>query len=159
MVELLTQGEKIVLQSYLRLTDFVLWSLIEQWQFHLDPVLSDLSKRVITRRLLKTMPLDTSKFLESQALVEKARRLTGEIYGAENIDYYVMTDEPSRTSYKGYDWRPDTPDELIWLIGGDREPCPLEDEEENAIVRAFKVRKHFQRLVLPGEIRDRLKNI
>jgi len=67
-----------------------------------------------------------------------------------------MIDEPSRTSYKGYDWRPDTPDESIWLIGGRKDPCPLEDEEENIIVNAFKKTKYFQRLILPEDVRKRV---
>jgi hypothetical protein len=51
----------------------------------------------------------------------------------------------------------DSPDESIWLIGGEQDPCPLENEEDNAIVNAFRKKKYFPRLILPGDIRDRLK--
>ncbi len=157
MASLLADGERVDLSTYLRLTDFSLWSRVEDWQFHPDKILSDLSKRVMKRNLLKTIPFDISKYKDSQSLIDRAKARIAELYGTEALDYYLMVDEPSRTSYKSYNWRPDTPVDSIWLIGGGGKPIPLEDEDENEVVRAFKVKKYFRRLILPGEVRDVLQ--
>jgi hypothetical protein len=157
VVDLLKNGEKVSLVTYQRLTDFAFWSLIDGWRYHRDNVLSDLSKRIMTRDLLKTIQIDMSNFSKTQEIVQMAKKATAEKYGVDFVEYYVMVDEPSRTSYKGYDWRPESPDESIWLIGGGREAAPLEDEQDNAIVSAFKARKRFHRLILPGDIREQLR--
>ncbi|TDR93359.1 HD domain-containing protein [Enterovirga rhinocerotis] len=157
MSELLVQGDKIELDKYLRLTDAAMWSLIDVWQFSDDQILSDLSSRIVGRRLFKTISIDPIDVAKTQSLIARAEDEVARVYGEEARDYYVMIDEPTRTSYKGYDWRPDTPNESIWLTGGGQAPRPLEDEDENAIVTAFKQKRHFPRLVLPEEVREALR--
>jgi uncharacterized protein len=156
LVELFEKGDTISLNSYQRLTDFVLWSLVDEWQMHRDIVLSDLSKRLLTRNLLKTIQIDPLKLKEYDDVLAKARGLAEKKYGKDCVEYYVMVDEPSRTSYKKYDWMRDAPDESIWLLGGERKACPLEDEEGNALVSAFKQKTYFPRLILPDDIREQV---
>ena len=66
MVELLTKGDEISLASYQRLTDFVVWTLIAEWRFHGDTILSDLSSRVMDRRLFKTLQIDPQNMLSQE---------------------------------------------------------------------------------------------
>jgi uncharacterized protein len=92
---------------------------VDEWQMHKDTVLSDLSKRHLTRNLLKTMQIDPLKLKEYDDVLAKARGLAEKKYGKDCVEYYVMVDESSRTSYKKYDWMRDAPDESIWLLGGE----------------------------------------
>ena len=72
---------------------------------------------------------------------------------ATTAPYYVSVDEPGRTSYKRYDWRSESPDESIWLVGDAVKPTPIEESSESSIVSALKATKYFHRLVFPGEIK------
>ncbi|MBZ0217701.1 MAG: hypothetical protein K8F25_14175, partial [Fimbriimonadaceae bacterium] len=96
----------------------------------------------------------TSDVLETvcqQGLVEG---LFPKIEGVEN--FFVLYDDPSRTSYKRYNWKAESPSESIWLVDPKREPTPLEDDEESLIVQSFKKSTWFPRLIVPAEVRDKL---
>lgn len=151
-------GDTIELHHYVRLGEYQVWALMEEWQESRDPVLSDLSRRLMSRRLFKTMEVDPSKTKRLERLKELARSLTQTLLpyvDASTVDYYVTIDEPSRTSYKLYDWLSPGSDESIWLLGGGQSPRAIENEDSEMIA-ALKKKRYFHRLVFPVEIRDRL---
>jgi len=157
IVPVIQNGLDVSLADYSRLTDITVWSLVEVWRRSEDIVLADLSARLLTRRLLKTIPITTVDFNKTQALKEKAEAVTADVLGsAEFVSYYVAVDDQSRTSYKGYDFTPENPDESIWLTGGGGADRPLEDDPDSAIVKALKNQMHFPRLVVLDEVRAKL---
>jgi uncharacterized protein len=152
------RGDAIELDRYVRLGEYQVWALIESWQESSDPVLADLARRLMSRRLFKTMEVDPSRTKRLDRLKEMARALTQTSLphvDAGTVDYYVTVDEPSRTSYKLYDWLSPGSDESIWLLGGGQSPRAIENEDSEMIA-ALKKKRYFHRLVFPAEIRDRL---
>lgn len=157
---LLRHGQAVNIEDYLRLGEHQIWALIEEWQWHKDKVLAGLATRMFRRRLFKTMDVDPEEeFNKVSMLRERAKELAKEALGLPSLDesrYYVSVDEPSRTSYKSYNWRGESPDESIWLTGGGKEPRPVEQDEESKLIHGLKATKHFQRLIFPTEIREAL---
>lgn len=158
LISLFERGSEIDLSIYGRITDATVWTLIELWTDSADPVLGDLSRRLMTRRLLKAIPIKSVNFNATNALKERAEAATKDVLGsAELVPYYVTVDDQSRTSYKDYDFTPESFDESIWLTGGDMPDGPLEEEPGSAIVKALKGQMHFPRLIVLDEVRAMLK--
>lgn len=157
MIELLENGIEVGVAAYGRLSDATVWALIEYWRFCDDPVLSDMSKRLMRRDLLKAYDLGEMSYIRWTEQKDKAVELTAAILGKDIAPYYVALDEPSRTSYKGYDFNPDSPDESIWLTGSGKIDRPLEDDPDSVIVKALKGKTYFPRLIVLSEVREKLR--
>ncbi len=152
------QGDRIEMRQYCRLGEYQAWTLIEEWQHGPDKVLSDLASRLMARHLFKTMDVDPSQTRRLDRLKDLARALTRRTLphvDASTVDYYVTVDEPSRTSYKLYDWLSPGSDESIWLQGGSGKPQAIE-HEDSEMIAALKRKRYFHRLVFPAEIREEL---
>lgn len=159
LCDLFTYGENVVIEQYVRLGEHHIWTLVDEWRFSEDKILSELCNRLLSRNFYKTMDVDPASFGKLESTKRKAQQLVKKQFPHVNdgtIRYYVGIDEPSRTSYKRYDWRRESPDESIWMIGSDRSPCTIEDEQQTKLVSALKETKYFHRLVFPAEIRDEL---
>jgi HD superfamily phosphohydrolase len=157
---LVDNGDSIDIAEYIRLGDFQVWTLIEEWQYNDDRILSDLCSRLMHRDVFKAIEIDPFKFGDSIALKQHAEQLVSQQFpwlDRDTVSYYVVTDEPSRTGYKRYDWRREASDESIWMCGGSMDACPIE-EEGNKIIGALKEARHFQRIMLPREIHAQLEN-
>lgn len=152
-------GQKVDLRQYVRLGEFQVWALIESWEHHPDKALKDLASRLLSRNLFKTIDVDAAQYKRLSDVIGRAKELTkSELphVSDETVDYYVLLDEPDRTSYKRFDWRSENPDETIWLVGEGREPTPIDDNPQSKIVAALKDTKYFHRLILPKEVETRL---
>lgn len=158
LAELFEQGEKISLESYLRLTDANAWALIDYWRDSDDIILSDLANRLTKRALLKTIQIDASDFKKTSSMLEQAKELTSALMPDTEhaADYYVMYDDSKRTSYKTYNWKPDAPNESIWLTGGGKEDRPIESDDESGLISALRNVRRFDRLIVLDEVRDKL---
>jgi len=154
---LVDHGETIELERYSKLSEYQMWYLIDEWTNHPDLIIKELSNRLLKRCLFKTIPIDIQKVQETQKKIDDAKSLTREICKSdEAAHHFVLVDEPSRTSYKTYDWRAEAVDESIWLVGGIKPPTPLEADDESTIVSAFRNKRYFPRIVVLPEVRDRL---
>ncbi len=159
LCDLFTDGENVDLDQYLRLGEHHIWTLVDEWRFSDDQILQDLCDRLLSRNFFKTIDVDPSAFGKLESTKKKAQELVKKRFphvNADTVRFYVGVDEPSRTSYKGYDWRRESPDESIWMISDDRPPCTIEDEPQTKLVSALKETKYFHRLIFPAEIRDEL---
>jgi hypothetical protein len=159
LASLMGAGQSVELDQYVRLGEFQVWSLIEEWQHGTDRVLADLAGRLLRRRLFKTLDVDPTHHNELNRRTRLAKDLV--IKRLNHVDegtvaYYVSVDEPSRTSYKRYDWRSEDPDESIWMVGAGRRASPIEEDSRSKIVTALKETTYFHRLVFPEEIREEL---
>ena len=149
-------GERVPIDAYVRLGEYHLWALVEDWQHAKDPVLADLSRRLMRRALFKTIDVDPMDHEQLVRLEGRARDLVKAELGFvtdATVDHYVCIDTPSRSSYVPYDFRSDAPDESIWIVGI-ADPCPVEDFTESRIVAALKDTKFFPRMIFPPEIRE-----
>jgi HD superfamily phosphohydrolase len=154
-------GQDIPLSEYLRLTEFHVYALIEEWQHHRDLVLADLSRRLLRRSLFKAIDVDPRKYNSLQRLQKYAQDLVRSRLShvdPSTVQYYVCVDEPERLSYKRYDWRNANPDESIWVVDGstgNENAVPIE-KEPSSIIAALQTVKYFHRLMVPSEIRAAL---
>lgn len=158
IIELLEKGVEVGVAAYGRLTDATIWTLLEFWRSSPDKVLADLSRRLMRRDLLKSYDLGELNYTKWTDQKDEALGMTAKFVGEEFASYYVALDEPSRTSYKGYDFNPDSPDESIWLTGAGKRDRPLEDDPDSVIVKALKGKTYFPRLIILPEVRDLLRN-
>lgn len=158
MSELFDQGESTSLASYMRLTDATAWVLVDSWREHSDFVISQLANRLIKRDLLKPVTIDPTDIKAATEMIGKAKELTKDAFpdcdGVEN--YLFALDDPSRTSYKFYDWKPDAPNRSIWLTGQGRDDAPIENDDESGIIAALKNTRRFERLYMTSEVRSAL---
>lgn len=158
LVGLVKQGEKVPLASYVRLTDATVWFLLDIWSSHPDKTLAFLSLSILKRDLFKTISITETSHAKVTAQLDKAREIASKHFSdlSDAGAYLVAIDEPSRTSYKGYDFGRDAFDESIWLTGDGKADRPLEDTDESKIVSALKQVRYFPRLVVPKVVKDEL---
>ena len=160
LAKLVELGDAIELNKYLRLGEHHIWTLIEYWSKSMDPILQDLANRIYSRRLFKSTDFDPKNFNDASQLKDRARELAiGKLphVTGETVNYYVSVDEPSRTSYKRYNFKPEeSATESIWIMGDHRAPKPIEEEEGTRLIPALANAYHAHRLIYPGEIRDDL---
>ncbi|ESY02732.1 hypothetical protein X755_00395 [Mesorhizobium sp. LNJC405B00] len=154
LVAILEQGSKVSIVAYGRVSDATIWTLIEHWRHSKDFVRSDLSSRIMTRSLLKSISIEDIGYAKITAKREKALEITAGIVGEEAAGFYVAVDDPSRTSYKGYNFTPESFDESIWLTGAGKKDQPIEEDADSAIVKALKNKHYFPRLIVLDQVRD-----
>ena len=160
MKRLLTEGAKVPLETYCRINETTLWGLIDSWRDHGDTILSDLSSRLYSRQLFKTLRFNETSPKKTHERVEAAKAATKKALphlNDDTVNYYVAIDEPSRTSYKGYNWKPESADDSIWLVGGSKDACPIEDEEHNEILDGLRRKRYFSRLIVHQDVRAQLE--
>jgi HD superfamily phosphohydrolase len=87
------------LDDYLEIDDHVLFGAMKRWRRHGDPVLSDLSGRVLERRVFKTV--DVSRLKNLPARMRKARTLIAAAGGDPR--YHLYLDESGDVPYRPYD--------------------------------------------------------
>lgn len=130
---------------------------MEDWRHHPDPVLSELSSRVLDRRLFKARDLgdrSPEEMAAERARVEEQVIRELSHVDRENVGYYVLVDAPERTSYKTYDWSSGDPDDSIWIIRDEGPPVPVEQFTGSDIVAGLRVSRSFPRLIYPKEIEE-----
>ena len=153
-------GHDIELKVYLRLGEHHIWALIEYWLESSDPILRDLAQRSYHRILFKSKEFNPMDFTSSSRLKARAEELvlnTIEGITEETVHYYVGVDEPTRLSYKRYDFKPEEgATESIWITGDNRSSRPIEQEEEAKFLPALMKIYHPHRLIFPEEIRNEL---
>ncbi len=158
MALLVDQGSNVALDVYSRLTDVSLWQLMATWENHKDPVIAMLARRISRRELLKSIEVDETNYVKVNKLHNQAIELTKSMYknieGAEN--HLVAFDSPTRTSYKRYNWKPESDSESIWLLDGNGGPLPLEDFEGSPIIQSFRKGVWPTRLFVMPDVREAL---
>ena len=161
---LLEKGQQVALDEYVRLAEFGVFALIEDWQHSRDVVLADLAQRLLRRHLSKAIDVDPRKYNTLQRLQKRAEELV--LARLPHVDrrtvaYYVFVDEPERISYKRYDFGNERVDESIWIVDGPGDVAgatPIE-KEPTSIITALQTKKYFHRLIVPAEIRSELVEV
>lgn len=134
------------LEHYLALDDGTLWAGITAWQHCAEPVLADLCKRLVARRLFKTFEL-----LEADATPERERKLLqlargiAEERGAPP-DVYVGLDHASDIPYD------DAKDSLKVIFPNGTAHCPGDVSFLLGRLRSQKLERI--RLIFPEELRQ-----
>lgn len=159
---LIDRGENIDIEDYIRMCEFHVWYLIEEWQYNDDKILSDLAKRLIQRKRFRSIDYDAAAMSRKQRKWEEqiadiVSKSLSFCTKEEALEYYVVVDDPSRTGYRTYNWvtsdqKPELKDESIWLFKDGENPEPIENESNNQIFNALKRITYFNRMMFPHEI-------
>lgn len=96
----LRDGAQLVPADFLALDDPTLLYAMRVWAGDLDPVLADLARRLLDRRLFKTVQIPPARYPELPRLVAEA----GEVIRAAGGDprYYLQVDRAADTPYRVY---------------------------------------------------------
>jgi HD superfamily phosphohydrolase len=89
------------LHAFAQLDDYDIMSAIKVWQTHPDPILSDLSKRLVNRQLFK---IEVSREPFSQQRIDLERELVRSSLkiDEENLQHFVFTDVLRNNAYSQY---------------------------------------------------------
>jgi uncharacterized protein len=150
------KGRKLILSEHLSLDDFDVLYHIKQWQFAADPVLSDLSRRFLGRRLFKAFDLDMPEE-EKARFLEKAKEIV-EAAGYDP-DYYFIEDKAGDVPHYFYTRDAAKPKDQIYVEDGFSRPEIREISEVSAAVRGLQKGYRIHRLSFPDEVKDRLAEI
>ena len=135
----------IIAFNFTRLDDNDIMASAKYWADHSDPVLSDLARRLINRKLLsvelQNEPFSEGRLYELRNRAEKLLQITTEM-----TDYYVFTNSISNLTYA-----PDSPEIRILLKNGAiTELTSVSDIFDHKLL-SERVTKYF--LCYPKEIR------
>jgi uncharacterized protein len=155
---------EIIPQDLLPLDDHLMYTLLNKWSRNSeDEILTDLSKRMINRKLLKSVDYT----LEGHNLLFEKEKEIGRILEEKtrlNPDYYCIIDEPKDRPYSPIR-SPAEDEEMklsltrnIYIKLKDHRGCK-ELTEVSDIARVLSQKKQVTRIYFPEEIRDEVKLI
>lgn len=127
---------RMALDRFARLDDSDITSSIKEWTLHPDAILSELSNRIVNRKLMK-IKISAHPFGESQLneLKAKIREQTG--VAEEELGYFVSVGEMTNNAY-----RPD--EEAILILHKNGKLKDIRDASDIDLEGLTKtVRKHF----------------
>jgi HD superfamily phosphohydrolase len=131
-------------------SDFVFH--IKQWQKSSDAILSDLSRRFISRRMFKAIDLDMP--LDQKAEFLTAARETVARAGFDP-DYYFIEDRASDVPYYGYyETEKAEPKTHIYVESGYASPQIREISEVSNVVRGLQHAYELHRVCFPAEVKN-----
>lgn len=137
-------------EEFLELDDVVLGYALRIWSRSDDPVLSDLCRRFLHRRVFKTIPIEAERYEQLQDGLEELARSRG-----FDPRYYVVLDRAVSDPYIDGLFRRDPPEvgESIFLV--DRDLHLRELSEHSELIRAVTNRLVVRdRLCFPEELRS-----
>jgi HD superfamily phosphohydrolase len=145
--EIALQGDT-ELEHYLKLDDAIMWSAMMGFQEHPDPILSDLARRLISRRLLKAYELfGEDATTQGRARCVKIAKGLAEEAGLDP-EIYVGLDAPSADTFD------DSKDKLTVLFPDQTEHRPGEVSFLLGRLRGQTLCR--PRVIYPPEIREHL---
>lgn len=155
-IESILDGKRLTVAEHLSLDDADFHFCIKQWSRSADPVLSDLCRRFLNRRLFKAVDLDMPAE-ERLAFVEQAKKVV------ENADYdpeyYFVQDKAGDAEHYFYTRDGDREKDLIFVEHGYSRPEIKEISEVSAAVRGLQKGYTLLRACFPGEVKDEVAKL
>jgi HD superfamily phosphohydrolase len=150
--EKILDGKSLTITEHLSIDDSDVIFHLKQWQHSSDPILSDLSRRFVTRRLFKAIDVDMPEgergdFLAAaRAVIERA---------GFSPEYYFIEDRASDVPYYGYYTAEGVePRNLIYVEDGYARPRVREISEVSEVVRGLRKGYELNRVCFPAECKD-----
>ena len=155
-MEKILAGEKLGLKDHLELDDTDVMFSIKRWQHAADPILSDLAKRFLNRRLFKAFDLDMPE-TERPQFVEESRKIV-ERAGLDP-DYYFVEDAAGNVPYSFYSKDTSDPKNLIFVEDGFSRPSIREISSVSSAVRGLQEGYRIHRICFPAELKDEIAEL
>ncbi len=146
-------GEKLALEDHLELDDTDVMYCIKRWQRSEDPILTDLSKRFLDRRLFKAFDLDMPED-ERGEFIENARRLVAD--AGFDPEYYFFEDKAGNAPYSFYSKQTSDTKDLIFVEEGFSRPAIREISAVSPAVRGLQEGYRIHRICFPAELKDKI---
>ncbi len=144
-------GKKLGLHEHLELDDTDVMFSIKQWQHAKDPILSDLAKRFLHRRLFKAFDLDMPE--DDRAwFIEESRQIVAD--AGFDTDYYFVEDRAGNAPYSFYSTDTHEAKDLIYVQAGFSQPVIREISTVSAAVRGLQEGYQIHRICFPPELKD-----
>ncbi len=135
----------LIASNFTRLDDTDILASAKYWADHNDPVLSDLSARLMTRKLL-AVELQNEPFSDARIDELKEQAIKNMKINREMADYYVFTNSISNLAYA-----PDAPEVMILLKSGSIADITTVSDIFDHRLLSERVTKYF--LCYPKEFR------
>jgi HD superfamily phosphohydrolase len=130
-------------------SDFVFH--IKQWQRSSDPILSDLSRRFISRRLFKAIDLDMPEDQQAEFLAGARQKVERAGFDPE---YYFIEDRASDVPYYSYyHTAKSEPKSHIYVESGYASPEIREISEVSNVVKGLQHPYELHRICFPPEVK------
>jgi hypothetical protein len=152
----IAQGDRLSVTEYCQLDDYVIMSWVHGWANNpaVDSILHDLAKRLLERKLFKTISIGGIPGDEQKRIVKMAEELLEQ--QGKDPRYYMYDRYPSRIAYQKID-----PNE-IWISGEARDDLHIKYSElkgtlhpVSTAIREFAgFGDHI--LMVPSDIRERI---
>lgn len=146
-------GDKLNLQEHLELDDMDVMFSIKRWQHAPDPILADLAKRFLNRRLFKAFDLDMPE-PEREEFIQKAREMVAD--SGFDPDYYFVEDSARNAPYSFYGKGPANDKDLIYVEDGFSRPAIREISSVSAAVRGLQEGYRIHRICFPAELKGKI---
>jgi len=144
-------GKQVTAREYLQLDDTNIIYSLKEWSSDSDPILSDLARRFVDRKLFKAADLDLRPD-RVEHFWESARQIvTGAGFDPE---YYLIKDRAADIPYYGY-YLPGAsdPEGLIYISSGAGNSPVREISEISEVVRGMRAYT-IDRVCFPIEVAD-----
>jgi HD superfamily phosphohydrolase len=154
--EKMVMREEVAVSEYLQLDDIDISFHLKQWTKEPDPVLSDLARRFIDRRLFKAIDVD----LPADG-AERFWRCARQVVEQAGFDpeYYLIMDRAIDIPYYGYYSPVDVDSKgLIYIDTGGPQPAIREISEISAAVRGMHGYR-IDRACFPAEVTDEMARL
>lgn len=150
--EKILRRQPLTISEHLSMDDSDVIFHMKQWQKSSDPVLSDLSRRFVNRRLFKAIDLDMPEN-ERRDFLAAARSVVEQAGFAP--DYYFIEDRASDVPYYGYYTGEGVePRTRIYVEDGYAHPRICEISEVSEVVRGLRRGYELHRVCFPAEVKD-----
>lgn len=146
------QRQPLTIGEYLQIDDSDVIFHLKQWQREADPVLSDLSRRFVERKLFKAIDLDMPED-ERSGFIEAARDVV--VRAGFAADYYFIEDRATDVPYYGYYTGEGAEERArIYVEDGYAHPKIREISEISEAVRGLRRGYELHRVCFPSEVKD-----
>src|SRR6201988_678745 len=130
-------------------SDFVFH--IKQWQNSSDVILSDLSRRFVSRSLFKAIDLDMPVDQKAEFLINARQTVASAGF---DPDYYFIEDHASDVPYYGYyETEKSEPKSHIYVESGYASPQIREISEVSNVVKGLQHAYELHRVCFPAELK------
>jgi uncharacterized protein len=146
------QRQPLTIAEYLQIDDSDVIFHLKQWQHDADPVLSDLSRRFVERKLFKAIDLDMPEE-ERSGFIKAARDVV--VRAGFAADYYFIEDRATDVPYYGYYTGEGAEERArIYVEDGYAHPKIREISEISEAVRGLRRGYELHRVCFPSEVKD-----
>jgi HD superfamily phosphohydrolase len=149
--EKILRRETLTIGDHMQIDDSDFIFHVKQWQSSSDPILRDLSRRFISRRLFKAIDLDMRQDQQAEFLTGARQRVERAGFVP---DYYFIEDRASDVPYYSYyHTAKSEPKSHIYVESGYASPEIREISEVSNVVKGLQHAYELHRICFPPEVK------